>query len=51
MGVNGKDKKSTAAERKKRLAAELRANLKRRKAKTSGPGTSRGKEPDEAGGR
>ena len=36
MVKSGKDKQSADTERKERLAAELRANLKRRKARSQG---------------
>lgn len=49
--VSGKDEKGTGEDRKDRLAAELRNNLKRRKAKTKDTGTSQASEADEAGQR
>jgi len=36
VSKTGKEKSEPAAERKERLAAELRANLKRRKARSQG---------------
>ncbi len=54
MGDSGKDAINTGAQRKARLAAELRANLRRRKAKTKARRAPRGAEaekPDAAGGR
>lgn len=39
-GTGDKDRKDAGAARKARLAAELRANLKRRKAKMKGRGAS-----------
>ena len=53
VGENSKDRKSAGDERKDRLAAELRANLKRRKEKTKAPGVPQVKQPekpDAAGG-
>jgi hypothetical protein len=46
--VSGKDRKNTGDERKDRLAAELRANLKRRKAKGGKLRTPQAKKVDEA---
>ena len=43
MGKTGKEKNKAGAERKERLAAELRANLKRRKARGRGAGKSTAK--------
>ncbi len=51
MGKSCTDKTSAGAERKARLAADLRANLKRRKAKTGDMRAPKGKEPDETGSR
>ena len=51
MGKSGTDKTSAGDKRKARLAAELRANLKRRKAKTGDTRDPKGKEPDETGSR
>ena len=46
MGKTGKEKTVAGADRKERLAAELRANLKRRKARTRDAGTAQGQEPE-----
>ena len=51
LGKSGTDKTSAGDKRKARLAAELRANLKRRKAKTGDTRAPKGKEPDEIGSR
>jgi len=51
LGKSGTDKTSAGDKRKARLAAELRANLKRRKAKTGDTRAPKGKEPDETGSR
>jgi len=49
VGKSGKDNGEAGAERKERLAAELRANLKRRKARSRDAQSSTGqvkKEPE-----
>ncbi len=46
MGKTGKEKTVADADRKERLAAELRANLKRRKARARDAGTAQGQEPE-----